>query len=101
MSRAPPPPHLRQEIFALGGRHLGDPLGGARRELKDASISAGRRKLLEAVVRHLDDEAKVPPDGPAQTLSADILTGRTALVYGAILIASLIWSATVICGFFP
>ena len=44
---------LRQEIFALGGRHLGDPLAGALLELKDPELTPERRSLLRAVVAHL------------------------------------------------
>jgi hypothetical protein len=48
-----PPAELRREIFLLGGRHQGDALGGALRELDDCQLSAGRRSLLRAVVSHL------------------------------------------------
>lgn len=44
---------LRQEIFALGDRHRGDPLAGARRELTDPDLTPERRALLRAVVTHL------------------------------------------------
>ncbi len=57
--RDPPPAHLRQEIFSLGGRHLGDALNGAKRELLDSRLSVERRRLLQAVVRHLEPQA--PP----------------------------------------
>ncbi len=47
------PGKLRQEIFMLGGRHRGEALAGALDELKDPLLSADRRTLLQAVVRHL------------------------------------------------
>jgi hypothetical protein len=52
-----PPAHLRQEIFALGDRHRGEPLLGALKELRDPSLTRERRQLLGAVVRHLSPEA--------------------------------------------
>lgn len=56
---------LRAEIVRLGARHQGEPLAGAVLELADASLTAPRRRLLEAVVR------KLRP--------APVALGRTAL----------------------
>ncbi len=47
------PARLRQEIFALGDRHQGDALSGARRELNEPGLTPERRSLLLAVVAHL------------------------------------------------
>ncbi len=45
--------NLRMEIFALGGRHMGDPLKGALDELRAPGLSQQRSRLLHAVVRQL------------------------------------------------
>ena len=49
----PTPANLRMEIFALGGRHMGDPLKGALDELRAPGLSQQRSRLLHAVVRQL------------------------------------------------
>ena len=94
-AQAPPPAHLRQEIFALGGRHLGDALGGAKRELEDAQISPQRRKVLEAVVRHLESSASARPRSPAATpqRSPAPAGGWRAVAYGGAFIVSAVWAA--------
>jgi len=45
--------NLRMEIFALGGRHMGDPLKGALDELRAPGLTLQRTRLLQAVVRQL------------------------------------------------
>ena len=45
------PAEVRAETWALGGRHRGEVLKGARAELTDAGISARRAVLLKAVIR--------------------------------------------------
>jgi hypothetical protein len=60
---------LRREIFTLGGRHRGDPLAGALRELQEDGLSTERRMLLRAVVRHLSPgtrDAATPDEGSAR-----------------------------------
>ena len=42
---------LRAECWALGGRHRGDVLKGARAELADRSSTTTKRSLLRAVIR--------------------------------------------------
>lgn len=42
---------LRAECWALGGRHHGDVLNGARAELADRSSTTAKRSLLRAVIR--------------------------------------------------
>ena len=42
---------LRAESWALGGRHHGDVLKGARAELADRESTAAKRSLLRAVIR--------------------------------------------------
>ena len=42
---------LRAECWALGGRHRGDVLKGARAELADCSSTMAKRSLLRAVIR--------------------------------------------------
>ena len=95
MAPRAPPPHLRQEIFSLGNRHLGDALGGARRELQDAGLSDERRKVLKAVVRHL--EAGAPPvrssPAAASTAPPAAIGGWTAVAYGAAFLVAVAWAA--------
>jgi hypothetical protein len=95
--RSFPPPHLRQEIFALGGRHLGDALGGARRELQNAALPAERRKLLEAVVRHLEHDtefAKGTPTSPTEQAQSGVSLRQLLLV--AVFVASLVWALSLL-----
>ncbi len=47
------PSEVRAEAWALGGRHHGEVLQGARAELTDAGITARRAVLLKAVIRSL------------------------------------------------
>jgi hypothetical protein len=42
---------IRAEIFALGGRHLGEVLAGAKAELAESGLDPSRRALLRAVIR--------------------------------------------------
>jgi hypothetical protein len=41
---------IRAEAFALGGRHMGDVVQGARAELGEPNISWRRTLLLRAVI---------------------------------------------------
>jgi hypothetical protein len=61
------PQALRAEIFQLGGRHLGEPLAGAVLELADTSITAQRRRLLEAVVKQLRPDPKRTAPWPTRS----------------------------------
>jgi hypothetical protein len=45
------PPEIRAEAWALGGRHQGRVLEGARAEAKAPDISFRRAILLKAVIR--------------------------------------------------
>ncbi len=45
------PQDIRAEIWALGGRHHGDVIRGARSELAAPGISLRRAVLLKAVIR--------------------------------------------------
>ncbi len=45
---------VRSEIWRLGNAHRGEPLEGARRELKDPGISSARALLLRACIRQLE-----------------------------------------------
>ena len=47
------PSEVRLEAWALGGRHHGQVLEGARSELKTGGISIRRAVLLRAVIRSL------------------------------------------------
>ena len=44
---------VRSEIWSLGTRHRGEPLEGARAELKAGDITPERAQLLRACVRRL------------------------------------------------
>ncbi len=52
-----PPQEVRAEVWALGGRHQGEALLGARAELKARGLSFRRAILLRAVVRSLQAQA--------------------------------------------
>lgn len=47
------PAEIRAETWALGARHRGDVLEGARIELNETGISSRRSILLKAVIRSL------------------------------------------------
>lgn len=53
---------IRREAFALGGRHMGQVLVGARLESAAPSLSFRRAVLLKAVIR--SESAKAPSGGP-------------------------------------
>ncbi len=44
---------IRAEIWRLGSRHLGEPLKGAKEELKAPGLTRARAELLRAVVDQL------------------------------------------------
>lgn len=44
---------IRAETWALGVRHRGEPLAGARLELKEPAVPVRRSVLLRAVIRDL------------------------------------------------
>lgn len=41
---------VRREVFLLGGRHQGEVLAGARKELETAEPGSRRASLLQAVI---------------------------------------------------
>ncbi len=47
------PEEIRAEVWALGGRHRGDVLAGAKAELSAVGLSFRRAILLKAVLRSL------------------------------------------------
>ena len=55
---------VRVEAWALGGRHLGDVLAGARLELAQPGIAPARRALLMAVARSHKGKATAPARRP-------------------------------------
>ncbi len=87
------PGQLRQEIFSLGGRHRGEPLAGALEELKDPRLSADRRMLLRAVVRHLSDRRIKEP---ASSASRTATLRPADAAYVGVLFAALGWIALVV-----
>jgi len=55
-----PPQEVRAEAWALGGRHRGKVLEGARLELATSGLAVRRSILLRAVIRtykHADDDS--------------------------------------------
>jgi len=44
---------VRAEVWNLGVRHHGEPLAGAKQELDEPGLPAGRAALLRACVRSL------------------------------------------------
>lgn len=85
------PGRLRQEIFALGDRHRGDALGGARRELAEPDLTPERRGLLLAVVAHLGSGGTAG-EGAAAGLVRRPASG-TDLAYLAVIAAAVAWTA--------
>jgi hypothetical protein len=58
------PAEVRAEAWALGVRHQGRVIEGARAELAGDALSMRRTVLLKAVIRNLTEEARVRhPDG--------------------------------------
>ncbi len=59
-----PPQEVRAEAWALGGRHRGRVLEGARLELAASGLAVRRSILLRAVIRtykHADDDGGAVP----------------------------------------
>ncbi|MGH3428610.1 MAG: hypothetical protein ACRDQZ_13755, partial [Mycobacteriales bacterium] len=48
---------IRMEIFSLDARHRGEPLDGARLELRAPGLHPERHRLLRAVIEHLTRKA--------------------------------------------
>lgn len=44
---------VRAEIWKLGGRHMGQPLEGAIRELESPGVSTAQAQLLRACIRKM------------------------------------------------
>ena len=63
------PREIRAEVWALGGRHRGKVLEGARLEAKSPHISARRSILLRAVIRN-------QAAGPLAKALSSALSGR-------------------------
>ena len=84
---------LRQEIFALGGRHRGDPLGGALLELQDERLTGERRSLLRAVVAHLSQDGGAEAARPSGGLPPVSLAN---IVYVLVIVAAVIWTVAVV-----
>ena len=92
---APMPSGLRQEIFALGGRHQGDALAGALLELKSQDLTAERRTLLRAVVSHLSPGGRGPA-GSAASASVSKPATFTDVFYLSVILAAAAWIAMMI-----
>ena len=87
---------LRMEIFALGGRHQGDPLAGALRELQASGLDDERRSLLRAVVAHLGDGDAKATARADQGSRRSRPAGFSDVVYIAVILAAAIWTGVVI-----
>jgi hypothetical protein len=59
-----PQSEVRAEAWALGGRHRGEVVEGARSELKAPGISSRRSLLLRAVIRSRKGEKRPFTFGP-------------------------------------
>jgi hypothetical protein len=59
-----PEAEVRAEAWALGGRHRGDVVEGARTELNAPGISPRRSMLLRAVIRSRKGEKRPFTFGP-------------------------------------
>ena len=87
------PTKLRQEIFALGGRHQGDALAGARKELTDPDLTPERRSLLRAVIRQLEGKHGLAGvSSPGRPSPA----GLRDAAYVAVLIAAATWATMIL-----
>lgn len=58
-----PVAEVRAEAWALGGRHRGEVVDGARAELMAPGITPRRSLLLRAVIRSRKAAAKIQGDG--------------------------------------
>ena len=83
------PSRLRQEIFALGDRHQGDALAGARRELDDPRLSPERRSLLRAVVAHLSSGGTAGEGAVARAVRPASLSDAA---YIGVIVAAAAWA---------
>lgn len=87
------PHRLRMEIFALGDRHQGDPLAGARLELDSPRLSAERRVLLRAVVAHLaSEEGTERGAGPQAPRSV----GLSNAAYVGVIACAVAWTLMIV-----
>lgn len=92
------PGKLRQAIFALGDRHQGDALAGARRELREPGLTRERRALLLAVVAHFD-AGGTGGEGAAEGVLRR--PGLSDLAYLGILAAAVAWSVVTVQSLLP
>ena len=86
---------LRQEIFALGGRHQGEALAGALKELEAPDLTPERRALLRAVVSHLSGKPGLLAAGVAGATAAAPASWTDA-AYVAVLVAAAAWVTVVV-----
>jgi len=87
---------VRLEIFSLGGRHQGDPLAGALRELEAGGLDEERRSLLRAVVAHLGKEKSKNTERGRQGSKISPPAKLSDMIYLAVILAAAIWTAIVI-----
>ncbi|MFI4974523.1 MAG: hypothetical protein ACHP84_08295 [Caulobacterales bacterium] len=59
---------IRMEVYLLGSRHRGEPLGGAILELQVAGLAPGRSRLLHAVIDHLSGRSAPSPRPVSRTM---------------------------------
>ena len=87
---------VRLEIFALGGRHQGDPLAGALRELQEAGLDNERRSLLRAVVAQLGKGKPRGAKALQSTSSGPLAASLSDVIYIVVIIAAAVWTAVMI-----
>ena len=89
---------LRREIFLLGGRHQGDVLAGARKELGTNHLTVARRALLLAVIKQATPPEQAgaapaqPSLGPRQPPARDQAAVVAVAIAIAACIALTLWS---------
>jgi hypothetical protein len=98
-STAVAPGRLRQEIFALGDRHQGDALKGARRELDEPGLTRERRALLLAVVAHFDGGG-TGGEGAAPAAIRNP-TSLTDMAYLGVIAAAVVWTVMTVQSLLP
>jgi hypothetical protein len=98
-STAVAPGRLRQQIFALGDRHKGDALSGARRELDDPDLTPERRSLLRAVVAHLGSGGVGGAGATAEHIRRPATL--TDAVYVGVIAASAAWTIITLRSLLP
>lgn len=76
----------------MGGRHRGDPLAGAIRELQDNNLASDRRRLLRAVIADLSQDADAPASVAPKMLSLGVLAYGAVIAVALLLAGMKLWT---------